>query len=96
MNEYNIKNVALANDWQSALTICRKKGIALILAELEHGFRSNEYCLISEQDILGERQHRKARKVTSKDLISDVASLSVGELVVHIEHGIGRFLGLET
>ncbi|MBQ8671467.1 MAG: transcription-repair coupling factor [Alphaproteobacteria bacterium] len=96
MNEYNIKNVALANDWQSALTICRKKGIALILAELEHGFRSNEYCLISEQDILGERQHRKARKVTSKDLISDVASLSVGELVVHIEHGIGRFLGLEN
>lgn len=96
MNEYDIKNVALADDWQTALKLCAQKKAALVLADLAHGFRDEEYCLISEQDILGERQYRKAKKVTSKDFIADVSALSVGELVVHITHGIGRFMGLET
>lgn len=62
-----------------------------------HGFKGDGWCLISEQDILGERQNRKhGKKVTAKDFIADVSSLNVGELVVHIEHGIGRFLGLEN
>ncbi|MBP5215160.1 MAG: transcription-repair coupling factor [Alphaproteobacteria bacterium] len=96
LNEYEIKNTALAADWATALLLTDQKKIALVLADLALGFRDKEYCLISEQDILGEREHRKARKVTSKDFISDVSSLSEGELVVHIEHGIGRFLGLEN
>lgn len=32
----------------------------------------------------------------AKDFIADVSALSIGELVVHIEHGIGRFMGLEN
>ena len=96
MQEYGIKNTALAATWQEADKLCAQKRVVLVLADLAHGFRDDEYCLISEQDILGERQHRKARKVTSKDFIADVSALAVGELVVHIEHGIGRFLGLEN
>lgn len=95
-NEYDIKNTVVADDWKTALQLAEQKKIVLVSADLAHGFRDKQYCLISEQDILGERQHRKARKVTSKDFISDVSSLSEGELVVHIEHGIGRFLGLEN
>lgn len=34
--------------------------------------------------------------MTAKDFIADVSALSIGELVVHIEHGIGRFMGLEN
>ncbi len=96
MNEYKIKNVAIADDWQAALKLCLQKKIVLVIADLAHGFRDEKYCFISEQDILGERQQRKAKKVTSKDFIADVSSLNVGELVVHIAHGIGRFMGLET
>ena len=96
MQEYNIKDIAPAENWAMAEKLCAQKKIAVIIADLAHGFRDSEYCLVSEQDILGERQHRKARKVTSKDIIADVSALSVGELVVHIEHGIGRFLGLEN
>lgn len=96
MNEYGIKDVLSAQSWSEALKICRQKKIAVVLADLAHGFRDNEYCLISEQDILGERQHRKQKKMTSKDFIADVASLNVNELVVHIEHGVGRFMGLEN
>lgn len=69
----------------------------MTVMNLAHGFRGDGFCLISEQDILGERQNRRvAKKVTAKDFIADVSSLSVGELVVHIEHGIGKFLGLEN
>ncbi len=96
MSEYGIKNVTAVASWLEALSVCKQKRIAAVIADLSHGFRDGQYCLISEQDILGERQHRKVRKMTSKDLIADVSSLSVGELIVHIEHGIGRFIGLEN
>ena len=96
MSEHGIEKVVSAQNWQQAVQLATSKKTALVLADLAHGFRDKEFCLISEQDIWGERQHRKVKKVTSKDLISDISSLAVGELVVHIEHGIGRFMGLEN
>lgn len=96
MSEYGIKNIEKADNWQQAEQISSRKKIAIIIGELAHGFKTDEYCLISEQDILGERINRKAKKVTAKDFIEDVSSLSIGELVVHTEHGVGRFLGLEN
>ncbi len=96
MSEHGIKGAVAAQNWDEAEKLATAKKIPLVLADLAHGFRDGAYCLISEQDILGERRHRKAQKVTSKDLISDVSTLAVGELVVHIEHGIGRFVGLEN
>lgn len=97
MNDYGIENLALADDWQEAVTKAEHKKTALTVLNLAHGFKGAGWCLISEQDILGERQNRRTtKKVTAKDFIADVSSLSVGELVVHIEHGIGKFLGLEN
>lgn len=96
MTEYGIKDLVTAQNWAQAVKSAAAQKIVLLLADLANGFRDGEFCLISEQDILGERQHRKTKKVTSKDLISDISSLAVGELVVHIEHGIGRFAGLEN
>lgn len=95
LNDYEIKDIVLADDWQTALKLCAQKKTALVIAGLAHGFRDEKYCLISEQDIWGERQHHKTKKVTSKDFIADISALNVGELVVHIAHGIGRFMGLE-
>lgn len=97
MSEHGIDDITFADNWEEAEKKAAHKKIAMTLLNLPHGFRSKEYCLISEQDILGERQHRKtSKKVTSKDFIADVSSLTLGELVVHIEHGIGKFLGLEN
>jgi transcription-repair coupling factor (superfamily II helicase) len=64
---------------------------------LEQGFETPDLAVISEQDILGDRlirPRRKARKAA--DLITEATSLSVGDLVVHADHGIGRFDGLTT
>lgn len=96
MSEYGIKNTEKAENWLQAEKITANKKIAVIIGDLAHGFKNSEYCFVSEQDILGERVHRKTKKVTAKDFIEDVSALSVGELVVHSEHGIGRFLGLEN
>lgn len=96
MNEYGIPNLGFAESWEEALEKAKKK-IVLVVMPLPHGFKTEDLIVIAEADILGERrQQRKAKKVTSKDFIADISALNVGELVVHIEHGIGRFMGLEN
>jgi transcription-repair coupling factor (superfamily II helicase) len=65
--------------------------------DIEKGFHAPEVLVLSEQDILGERLVRPGRRRRKADeFISEVSSLSVGDLVVHIENGIGRYDGLET
>lgn len=96
LSEYGIQNTTFATTYAEALKSAGNKKIALVVAELSHGFKSPDFCVVSEADILGARQTRKrTAKVSAENFIEDVSSLSVGELVVHIEHGIGRFEGLE-
>lgn len=55
------------------------------------------YAFLTEQDILGERiSIRRSSKKRSDRVITEAASLTEGQLVVHKEHGIGRFERLET
>jgi transcription-repair coupling factor (superfamily II helicase) len=63
---------------------------------LEQGFDSPDLSVVSEQDLLGERLARPRRQRRAEDFLADAALLSAGDLVVHIEHGIGRFEGLHT
>ncbi len=64
---------------------------------LERGFEMRGLALISEQDILGDRLIRAARKTKkAANFLAEAATLSVGDLVVHVDHGIGRYLGLKT
>ena len=85
-----------ADGWRDAWLKSRQ-GVVFTVMNLPHGFRCEEMILISEADILGAKQNRRApRKASSKDFIADVAALNIGELVVHLEHGIGRFMGLEN
>ena len=63
---------------------------------LETGFEAPGLAVIGEQDILGDRLVRKTRGKRGSDVLTEVSSLSVGDLVVHADHGIGRFAGLAT
>ncbi|MEO1544069.1 MAG: transcription-repair coupling factor, partial [Pseudomonadota bacterium] len=70
---------------------------ALAVLGLEDGFETPDLAIISEQDILGDRLIRKKRKKRkAADVLSEATSLSVGDMVVHADHGIGRFVGLKT
>ena len=64
---------------------------------LESGFETDGLVVISEQDILGDRLVRRAkRNRRAQDVIAEVGALTPGDLVVHVEHGIGRFVGLKN
>ena len=69
----------------------------LAVLGLEQGFETPELAVLAEQDILGDRLVRPRRKAKrAADVITEATSLSVSDLVVHVDHGIGRFQGLET
>ena len=70
---------------------------ALCVLGIEHGFELADIAFIGEQDILGDRLVRKSRrKAKGANVITEATGLSESDLVVHVEHGIGRFIGLKT
>jgi transcription-repair coupling factor (superfamily II helicase) len=53
--------------------------------------------LVTEEEIFGRRAHRAKGKASSKSkkpFLEDLRALAVGDYVVHVEHGIGKYLGL--
>jgi transcription-repair coupling factor (superfamily II helicase) len=87
---------ALADTWQEALGLSAKgKAVATVLP-LETGFASDDLELITEQDMLGDRLVRRKKKRKDSDaFLAELQALGRGDLVVHVEHGIGKYLGLE-
>ena len=64
---------------------------------IESGFETDDAAIISEQDILGDRLVRPRRAQRRADnFIAEATSLAAGDLVVHVDHGIGRFVGLQA
>jgi transcription-repair coupling factor (superfamily II helicase) len=72
-------------------------GVYLTVWPLEHGFEGAGLTVISEQDVLGDRLIRAPkRKRRAENFLTETQSLSAGDLVVHVDHGVGRYTGLET
>ena len=72
-------------------------GPALAVLPLEHGFTAVDCALLAEADIQGDRLSRPARRTRRADkFIAELAALGEGDLVVHNDHGIGRYDGLVT
>ena len=65
---------------------------------LEYGFETPILTIITEQDILGERLIRQApsRKKAADQILEELSSFSPGDLVVHVQHGIGQYKQLLT
>ncbi|MDO5621617.1 MAG: transcription-repair coupling factor [Paracoccus sp. (in: a-proteobacteria)] len=82
----------------------RAGALALTVWPLEEGFEAHGQAVgklplvvISEQDVLGDRLIRGAKKRRkAENFLKDITTLTPGDLVVHVEHGIGRYTGLET
>ncbi|WP_120635583.1 transcription-repair coupling factor [Ruegeria sp. EL01] len=74
-----------------------RRGLHLAVWALEHGFETPDLTVIAEQDVLGDRlirQPKKRRK--AENFLTETQSLSPGDLVVHVDHGIGRYMGMEV
>lgn len=77
-------------------------GHYLMIGAAERGFLDGDkqLALICESDLLGERVSRRRqdnrRTINTDTLIRNLAELRPGQPVVHLEHGVGRYLGLTT
>ena len=88
--------VQMAETWQEALGLSAKGKPAAMILPVEASFANDEMELLTEQDILGDRLVRRKKKRKDSDaFLAELQALSVGDLIVHTEHGIGKYLGLE-
>ncbi len=94
--DHGLTDLRTVADWTETLKL-PAGAVGLAVLGLEHGFESADSAFISEQDLLGDRlarPHRRQRR--AQDFIAELTSLAAGDLVVHVDHGIGRFMGLKT
>jgi transcription-repair coupling factor (superfamily II helicase) len=93
LGDYDIRArvVGLSDDLESA-------GVLVSTGRLSRGFHlpGGRLLLFSETDLFEEekRAHERRRSAT-RSFISDFRDLKVGDLVVHVDNGIGRFVGLK-
>jgi transcription-repair coupling factor (superfamily II helicase) len=94
--DHRLHNLTPVSDWRAALAL-PKTSVALAVLGIESGFETDEVAIISEQDILGDRLVRPRRATRrAENFIAEATSLAPGDLVVHVDHGIGRFAGLQA
>ncbi|CAN7483171.1 transcription-repair coupling factor [Devosia sp. LjRoot16] len=93
--DHGLAHPRLAENWRDAETTSPET-TALVVLGLETGFQTDDMLVLSEQDILGERLLRPQKRRKASDALTEAAGLAAGDLVVHVDHGIGRFLGLKT
>ncbi len=71
--------------------------VGLAALAVEKGFRFADVLFLTEQDILGERIARQAQKRRrAENFLTEISDLHEKDLVVHVDHGVGRYEGLET
>jgi len=93
LEDHGLKSQDKVDTWQDALG--SKARAALIVLPLDHGFTTEQVAVLTEQDMLGDRLVRRRKRRKSADaFLAEIASLSPGDLVVHADHGIGRYDGL--
>lgn len=95
LEEYGISALKNVNDFRDIAH--NTGGASLMIWPLEAGFITPDIAVICEQDILGERLGAKTKtRRKSDNFLREANTLSPGDLIVHVEHGVGRFTGLET
>jgi transcription-repair coupling factor (superfamily II helicase) len=72
--------------------------LVIVLGELERGFgdAALKVLFLGEADVFGHRSHvQRKRHSGTGELISDLKELKEGDLLVHVDHGVGRYRGLQ-
>jgi transcription-repair coupling factor (superfamily II helicase) len=95
LSDQGLKEVHEIKDFREVPDV--RGGLYLMIWALEAGYTAPGLTVISEQDVLGDRLVAKPRKRRkAENFLREVDALTPGDLVVHVEHGVGRYLGLET
>ncbi|MGD9000448.1 MAG: transcription-repair coupling factor, partial [Granulosicoccaceae bacterium] len=86
-------------NWQAFLASDDKLGITVAPLELGLNLEDPAIAIIAEPQLFGEQAKQKRRRKSNRDtdnIIRNLTELSIGAPVVHEEHGVGRYLGLQT
>ena len=96
LQAHGVADLIAVDDWPQAQAL-PPRAVALAVLGIEHGFETDACAVIAEQDILGERIARPPRRTRrAENFLAEASSLSPGDFVVHVDHGIGRYEGLRT
>lgn len=77
------------------------KAVQFTVSPLSNGFELPEshFVLITEKDILGRQKRRLKPRQSAKNTegrITHFRDINIGDYVVHVNHGIGKYMGVET
>ncbi len=96
LKEHGLEHTVMTGGFDQAAAL-EDGQVALAVLGLEQGYEAPGYLVIGEQDVLGDRLiRRKGKNRKAQNFLTEAASLTQGDLVVHVEHGIGRYEGLRT
>ncbi len=96
LREAGVEDAASLTAWKDFASL-PGGSVAVAVLPMERGFSTPDVAVYSEEDILGERLARPARRRRKgEEFITELSALEVGDVVVHVDHGIGRYDGLET
>ncbi|GAB6070345.1 transcription-repair coupling factor [Thiomicrorhabdus hydrogeniphila] len=88
----------IVDNWQQAIE--SNKPYSIVVSPFETSIHTEEFSVISETQIFGQtvvQKRRRKRKHNDFDTsVSNLIELDLGSPIVHIDHGVGRYLGLET
>ena len=96
MSDHGVTPIRKVSDWPEALKL-DASAFGITCLGIERGFEAPDFVILSEQDVLGDRMVRAATRARrAQNFIAEASSLTPGDLVTHIEHGVGRYLGLKA
>ncbi|MDA0979214.1 MAG: transcription-repair coupling factor, partial [Proteobacteria bacterium] len=89
----------VVENWEDFLT--RDDHLCITVAPLDRGLSTGTVAVISEQQLFGQRVLQKRRRDRERENFAELAiksltELTIGAPVVHIDHGVGRYQGLQT
>lgn len=96
--EYNLRSQII--ETFSEIENFDKDVILIAKVIIKNGFECDDLIVITEQDLFGEKilklsdDNNSSREL--EKLIKEQNNLSIGDLVIHKDYGLGRFIGLET
>ena len=97
--EYGFKT-AVCNDYAQFQAAAER--VMLAAGPLYSGFvhSSGGFAVITENELYAThartRREREGRRATTEGMLRDLSEVKIGDPVVHEQHGIGRYLGLQT
>ncbi|MDX6805334.1 transcription-repair coupling factor [Terrihabitans rhizophilus] len=96
LGDHGLEDVREVPRWADAQGL-KTGAVALAVLGLEAGFETPDIAIVAEQDILGDRLARGRKKPRrAQDFLTESTGLSAGDIVVHVDHGIGRFVALKA